>query len=162
MSLPPDALCFIAKCRFESFNQMLVQRHHIFHEFHNGATRHLVTSDLFVLSVDIQSVNVVINFDFPKNSETHLCRIGESGCFGHLGLAVNLIAQNDRNSLQRVETGAREQKHVQSLLQSTAVCVLAGGVICFCCGVISLVRSGLWDLRARMLSCPFLFFGSCQ
>jgi len=48
-------------------------------------------------------VNVVINFDFPKNSETYLHRIGRSGRFGHLGLAVNLITQDDRQGLRRVE-----------------------------------------------------------
>ena len=42
-------------------------------------------SDLFTRGIDIQAVNVVINFDFPKNSETYLHRIGRSGRFGHLG-----------------------------------------------------------------------------
>jgi hypothetical protein len=46
-----------------------------------------------------QSVNVVINFDFPKNSETYLHRVGRSGRFGHLGLAVNLITYDDRINL---------------------------------------------------------------
>ena len=41
--------------------------------------------DLFTRGIDIQAVNVVINFDFPKNSETYLHRIGRSGRFGHLG-----------------------------------------------------------------------------
>ena len=99
-------------------------RNRVFHEFRNGATRHLVTSgkkiikictkiifsqsfvlltDLFTRGIDIQSVNVVINFDFPKNSETYLHRIGRSGRFGHLGLAVNLLTYDDRFSLRRVE-----------------------------------------------------------
>jgi len=78
-------------------------RNRVFHEFRNGATRHLVTSDLFTRGIDIQSVNVVINFDFPKNSETYLHRIGRSGRFGHLGLAINLITYDDRHSLRRVE-----------------------------------------------------------
>jgi ATP-dependent RNA helicase DDX6/DHH1 len=59
--------------------------------------------DLFTRGIDIQSVNVVINFDFPKNSETYLHRIGRSGRFGHLGLAVNLITVNDKESFRRVE-----------------------------------------------------------
>ena len=78
-------------------------RNRVFHEFRNGATRHLVSSDLFTRGIDVQSVNVVINFDFPKNSETYLHRIGRSGRFGHLGLAVNLITQDDRASIKRVE-----------------------------------------------------------
>jgi len=48
-------------------------------------------------------VNVVINFDFPKNAETYLHRIGRSGRFGHLGLAINLITYDDRFNLYRIE-----------------------------------------------------------
>ena len=47
--------------------------------------------------------SMLFNFDFPKNSETYLHRIGRSGRFGHLGLAVNLITQDDRASIKRVE-----------------------------------------------------------
>lgn len=78
-------------------------RNRVFHEFRNGGTRHLVCSDLFTRGIDIQSVNVVINFDFPKNAETYLHRIGRSGRFGHLGLAVNLITFEDRFNLYRIE-----------------------------------------------------------
>lgn len=78
-------------------------RNRVFHEFRNGATRHLVCSDLFTRGIDIQSVNCVINFDFPKTSETYLHRIGRSGRFGHLGLAINLITFEDRYSLFKIE-----------------------------------------------------------
>lgn len=59
--------------------------------------------DLFTRGIDIQSVNVVINFDFPKNSETYLHRIGRSGRFGHLGLAINLLTRDDRFDLYKIE-----------------------------------------------------------
>lgn len=45
---------------------------------HLQGTRHLVSSDLFTRGIDIPTVNVVINFDFPKTAETYLHRIGES------------------------------------------------------------------------------------
>lgn len=90
-------------CYYIHAKMQQANRNRVFHEFRNGATRHLVTSDLFTRGIDIQSVNVVINFDFPKTSETYLHRIGRSGRFGHLGLAVNLITQADKDSLRRVE-----------------------------------------------------------
>jgi len=127
-------------CYYIHAKMQQANRNRVFHEFRNGATRHLVTSgkrlsvfflfkssgrfgssvlhssptsfflmpqfcclDLFTRGIDIQSVNVVINFDFPKNSETYLHRIGRSGRFGHLGLAVNLITYDDRHNLRRVE-----------------------------------------------------------
>lgn len=45
----------------------------------------------------------MINFDFPRMSETYLHRIGRSGRFGHLGVAINLITNQDRESLHRIE-----------------------------------------------------------
>ena len=68
---------------------------------HRVLTRTLL--DLLTRGIDIQAVNVVINFDFPKNSETYLHRIGRSGRFGHLGLAINLITYEDRFNLYTIE-----------------------------------------------------------
>ena len=56
----------------------------------------VVLADLFTRGIDIQAVNVVINFDFPKHAETYLHRIGRSGRYGHLGVAINLITYDDR------------------------------------------------------------------
>mmetsp|Transcript_48413 Transcript_48413/g.125603 ORF Transcript_48413/g.125603 Transcript_48413/m.125603 type:complete len:263 (-) Transcript_48413:346-1134(-) len=78
-------------------------RNRVFHDFRSGACRNLVSSDLFTRGIDIQAVNVVINFDFPKNSETYLHRIGRSGRFGHRGLAINLITYDDRFNLYKIE-----------------------------------------------------------
>jgi ATP-dependent RNA helicase DDX6/DHH1 len=78
-------------------------RNRVFHDFRSGVCRNLVCSDLLTRGIDIQAVNVVINFDFPKNSETYLHRIGRSGRFGHLGLAINLVTYEDRFNLYRIE-----------------------------------------------------------
>jgi len=78
-------------------------RNRVFHEFRQGGTRHLVCSDLFTRGIDIQTVNVVINFDFPNSSEAYLHRVGRAGRFGHLGLAINLITYDDRLNLYRIE-----------------------------------------------------------
>ncbi|KAI2655231.1 putative ATP-dependent RNA helicase DDX6 [Labeo rohita] len=78
-------------------------RNRVFHDFRNGLCRNLVCTDLFTRGIDIQAVNVVINFDFPKNAETYLHRIGRSGRYGHLGLAINLITSEDRFNLKGIE-----------------------------------------------------------
>ncbi|KAA0196268.1 hypothetical protein HAZT_HAZT000812, partial [Hyalella azteca] len=78
-------------------------RNRVFHDFRAGLCRNLVCSDLFTRGIDIQAVNVVINFDLPKMAETYLHRIGRSGRFGHLGIAINLITFEDRFCLNRIE-----------------------------------------------------------
>ncbi|KAI9326878.1 P-loop containing nucleoside triphosphate hydrolase protein [Obelidium mucronatum] len=90
-------------CFYIHAKMLQAHRNRVFHDFRNGRTRHLVCSDLLTRGIDIQAVNVVINFDFPKNAETYLHRIGRSGRFGHLGLAINLITYDDRFNLYRIE-----------------------------------------------------------
>lgn len=75
----------------------------IYHDFKNGDTRCLVSTDLFSRGVDIISVNVVINFDFPEYAETYLHRIGRSGRFGHRGIAINFITEDDKEKMFKIE-----------------------------------------------------------
>uniref|UniRef100_A0A673G669 RNA helicase n=1 Tax=Sinocyclocheilus rhinocerous TaxID=307959 RepID=A0A673G669_9TELE len=90
-------------CFYIHAKMMQEYRNRVFHDFRNGLCRNLVSTDLFTRGIDIQAVNVVINFDFPKNAETYLHRIGRSGRFGHLGLAINLITAEDRFNLKTIE-----------------------------------------------------------
>jgi len=90
-------------CFYIHAKMLQSHRNRVFHDFRGGACRNLVSSDLFTRGIDIQAVNVVINFDFPKNSETYLHRIGRSGRYGHLGLAINLITYEDRFNLYKIE-----------------------------------------------------------
>jgi len=90
-------------CFYIHSKMVQTQRNKVFHDFRNHKCRNLVCSDLFTRGIDIPAVNVVINFDFPKNSETYLHRIGRSGRYGHLGLAINLLTYDDRFNLYKIE-----------------------------------------------------------
>uniref|UniRef100_A0A672SF64 RNA helicase n=1 Tax=Sinocyclocheilus grahami TaxID=75366 RepID=A0A672SF64_SINGR len=90
-------------CFYIHAKMMQEYRNRVFHDFRNGLCRNLVCTDLFTRGIDIQAVNVVINFDFPRNAETYLHRIGRSGRYGHLGLAINLITSEDRFNLKGTE-----------------------------------------------------------
>jgi ATP-dependent RNA helicase DDX6/DHH1 len=98
-------------CFYSHARMLQTARNRVFHDFRNGVCRNLVCSDLLTRGIDIQAVNVVINFDFPKNAETYLHRIGRSGRFGHLGLAINLINWEDRHNLYRIETELGTEIH---------------------------------------------------
>ncbi|GLH01786.1 Putative ATP-dependent RNA helicase me31b [Gryllus bimaculatus] len=90
-------------CYYIHAKMAQAHRNRIFHDFRAGLCRNLVCTDLFTRGIDVQAVNVVINFDFPKMAETYLHRIGRSGRFGHLGIAINLITDTDRFALHRIE-----------------------------------------------------------
>ena len=75
-------------------------RNKMFHDFRKWHCKNLVCTDLFTRGIDIPSVNVVINFDFPKCAETYLHRMGRSG---HLGVAINLVSYHDSLDLKDIE-----------------------------------------------------------
>jgi len=79
-------------------------RNRVFQGFRSNQCRYLVCTDIFTRGIDIKSLNVVINFDFPRSSNTYLHRIGRSGRFGNLGLSVNFITNEDRHNLCKIET----------------------------------------------------------
>lgn len=111
-------------CFYIHARMIQAHRNRVFHDFRNGACRNLVSSDLFTRGIDIQAVNVVINFDFPKHSETYLHRVGRSGRFGHLGLAVNLITYEDRFNLYTIERElGTEIKPIPPTIEKTLYCV---------------------------------------
>ncbi|KXZ50469.1 hypothetical protein GPECTOR_16g643 [Gonium pectorale] len=111
-------------CYYIHAKMLQSHRNRVFHDFRNGHCRNLVSSDLFTRGIDIQSVNVVINFDFPKNAETYLHRVGRSGRFGHLGLAVNLITYEDRINLFKIEQElGTEIKPIPAQIEEKLYCI---------------------------------------
>ncbi|KAF2565422.1 hypothetical protein F2Q68_00028447 [Brassica cretica] len=96
-------------------------------------------ADLFTRGIDIQAVNVVINFDFPRTSESYLHRVGRSGRYGHLGLAVNLVTYEDRFKMYQTEQElGTEIKPIPSLIDKAIYCQ------CLRRQIIQ-----LWQLQAR-------------
>jgi len=55
----------------------------------------MVATDLFGRGIDIERVNVVINFDMPEEVETYMHRVGRAGRFETKGYAISFIATNE-------------------------------------------------------------------
>jgi len=72
-------------------------------DFKNGKTRLLLSTDLLARGIDVQQLNLVINYDLPKSKETYIHRIGRSGRYGRKGVAINLVGQRDLRSLSEIE-----------------------------------------------------------
>lgn len=78
-----------------------LQRYQQFKEFKK---RILVATDLFGRGMDIERVNIAINYDMPENSDSYLHRVARAGRFGTKGLAVTFVAdENDAKILNDVQ-----------------------------------------------------------
>lgn len=70
----------------------------------NFQLRVLVSTDLISRGVDIERVNMVVNFDMPSDIETYFHRIGRTGRFGTYGVAVNFMEESDITFVEQLET----------------------------------------------------------
>eukprot|EP00948_MAST-09A_sp_MAST-9A-sp1_P003124 g3124.t1 len=76
--------------------------------------RILVSTDLAARGIDIERVNVVINYDFPDSSDTYLHRVNRAGRFGTKGLAISFVA-TDEDSKVLDEVQSRFQSKIGEL-----------------------------------------------
>lgn len=71
--------------------------------FRTGNSRVLIATDVIARGIDIQQVEIVINFDIPRETETYIHRIGRSGRFGRKGLAINFVTDKEFNHLEKIQ-----------------------------------------------------------
>jgi ATP-dependent RNA helicase UAP56/SUB2 len=69
-----------------------IKRYRAFKDFES---RILVSTDLFGRGVDVERVNVVINYDMPADSDQYLHRVGRAGRFGTKGLAISFVSSEE-------------------------------------------------------------------
>jgi superfamily II DNA/RNA helicase len=82
-------------CNFPSIciHSQLKQEERIsrFKAFKDFSKRILVSTDLFGRGIDIERVNIVINYDFPDQSDQYLHRVGRAGRFGTKGECCRVL-----------------------------------------------------------------------
>lgn len=71
--------------------------------FSQGSSRVLVATDVAARGLDIDGLDLVINFDMPRSGDEYLHRIGRTGRAGEEGLAISLICHNDWNLMSSIE-----------------------------------------------------------
>merc|ERR1711977_683679 len=78
-----------------------IKRYKMFKEFQK---RIMVCTDLFGRGIDIERVNIVINYDMSDDGDTYLHRVGRAGRFGTKGLAITFVAtEEDEGVLKKVQ-----------------------------------------------------------
>merc|ERR1712066_921088 len=66
--------------------------------------RIMVCTDLFGRGIDIERVNIVINYDMSEDGDTYLHRVGRAGRFGTKGLALTFVCTDeDLEVLKKVQ-----------------------------------------------------------
>merc|ERR1711957_999464 len=89
----------LVECNFPSIaiHSGLSQEDRIarYKQFKEFQKRIMVSTDLFGRGIDIERVNIVINYDMPSDSDSYLHRVGRAGRFGTKGLALTFVGDDE-------------------------------------------------------------------
>ena len=63
----------------------------------------MIATDLAARGLDIRGINLVINFDVPRNGINYIHRIGRTGRVDELGLTIALVKSTEWNLMSGIE-----------------------------------------------------------
>ncbi|KAI8367662.1 ATP-dependent RNA helicase uap56 [Radiomyces spectabilis] len=99
----------LSDCNFPSIciHSQISQEERIkrYKSFKDFEKRIMVATDIFGRGIDIERVNIVINYDMPDSADTYLHRVGRAGRFGTKGLGITFVSdEKDTTVLNDVQS----------------------------------------------------------
>lgn len=79
------------------------EREEVLSRFRSKQTRILVATDVLSRGIDIKDINLVINYDVPKNAEDYVHRVGRTARADTTGVALTFINEKDMYDFAQIE-----------------------------------------------------------
>ncbi|MFH0873906.1 MAG: DEAD/DEAH box helicase [Candidatus Komeilibacteria bacterium] len=84
-------------------NRSLSQRQEAMRGFKTGKYRVLVATDIAARGIDVQDIELVVNFDMPEDPEDYVHRIGRTARAGQSGRAITFVSADQRGKVRDIE-----------------------------------------------------------
>ncbi|MGL4676870.1 MAG: DEAD/DEAH box helicase [Brevinema sp.] len=79
------------------------QRDSVLHKFRQSTIEVLVATDVAARGLDVDDIDLVINYDFPQDPEQYIHRIGRTGRAGREGKSYAFVGRRDQFILKSVQ-----------------------------------------------------------
>lgn len=79
------------------------ERDNIMHEFKSGRVHILIATDIVARGIDIDDIQLVINYDVPHDCEDYVHRIGRTARAGNDGAAITFVNVEDQARFRQIE-----------------------------------------------------------
>ncbi len=88
-----------------SIHSDLVQkeREKVLLEFKNRKIQILVATDVISRGIDIESIDLIINYDTPQDAEDYVHRVGRTARAKATGVAITLVSKDEERIISRIE-----------------------------------------------------------
>lgn len=77
-------------------------RENVIKRFHAGKLRFLVATDIAARGIDVEDLPMVIQYEFPEETELYIHRAGRTGRAGAAGVAISLVSREERRDFIHV------------------------------------------------------------
>ncbi len=79
------------------------EREEVLRDFTSRKTQVLVATDILARGIDIEGIDLVINYDVPRDSEDYVHRIGRTARAQSTGVAITFVNEKDQRSFKKIE-----------------------------------------------------------
>ncbi len=88
-----------------SIHSDLVQkeREKVLLEFKNRKIQILVATDVISRGIDIENIDLIINYDTPQDAEDYVHRVGRTARAKATGVAITLVSKDEERIISRIE-----------------------------------------------------------
>ncbi len=80
-----------------------IMRERVMRNFRSGTIEVLVATDVAARGLDVNDIDLIVNFELPYDTEDYVHRIGRTGRAGRKGTAVSLVAGREIYLMQRIQ-----------------------------------------------------------
>ena len=79
------------------------QRNLVMSKLRRGQLKVIIATDIAARGIDIEGMDLVINFEVPRRGELYVHRIGRTGRAGQTGTAITLVMSQEYNLMAGIE-----------------------------------------------------------
>ena len=80
------------------------ERELVMRDFRNRKTQILVATDIVSRGIDIEDLELIINFDVPRDPEDYIHRIGRTARANKSGVALTFVTPREERNLKKIES----------------------------------------------------------
>ncbi len=84
-----------------------IQRDRVMEKFRGGSVDLLIATDVAARGIDVEEIDLVINFDVPQDIEYYVHRIGRTARAGRTGCAITFVGPQEIYKLRAIQRTAR-------------------------------------------------------
>lgn len=95
------------------------ERRFIMQQLRDGRRQILVATDVAARGLDVDGVDLVVNYDLARKADEYVHRIGRTGRAGRVGTAISLVAANEWNlkaTIERFLNVQMESRQIDGLI----------------------------------------------